>query len=321
MIASTAATIATLLFLAFQNKQLQKVNEYQREVTQAQLAAMNFEQYINHRRLFMDRLGELQTTFENKFVFVDGEALYNRIFTKNGPTNLEFKVLPINDPSGENLLGRLGARLTRLDVFLNQSQWDREGTRKLVGLLIDIYTDLQIRWDSESFDGDIVFFKTNTGINIYSLDEFLRVAKSIYNSLLFYTGNPLFTGFEKGMMRYPREALMEFFLDNAKLRESLDVVKNIPGLAIMERLFFRIDTLRDDSGSWVMPETYSALLKVFGSRKDVTKLREDAFVDEIVSLGCHECFDAMQRVGSEKDDYSTLQQCGNDLNLLISRNG
>ena len=321
MIASTGATIATLLFLAFQNKQLQKVNEYQREVTQAQLGAMNFEQYINHRRLFMDRLSELQTTFENKFVFVDGEALYNKIFTKNGPTNLEFEVVPISTSPGENLLGRLGARLTRLDSFLNQSQWDSEATRKLVGLLIGINGDMQIRWKAESFDGDIVFFKNNTGINIYSLDEFLNIAKAIYNSLLFYTGNTLFIGLEKGLMRYPREALMEFFLYNHKLEESLKVVKSIPGLAVMERLYFNIESLRDDAGSWLMPETYSILLGIFGSRADVMKLHSDELVDELVSIGCHECFSAMENIGSEHDNYPVLQRCGDDLTALFSRSG
>lgn len=207
MIASTGATVATLFFLAHQNKEIQRVNDYQREVTQAQLAAMNFEQYINHRRLFMDRLVELQTSYENKFVFVDGESLYNKIFTNNGPTNLVFKVDLDDTEDGENLLHRIGTRLDRLDKFLDQSQWNHNETRKLVGMLIDVYGDLQIRWTGEAFDGDVMFFGKHTGINIYSLDDFLAIARSIYNSLLFYTGNKKYYGLNKSMLRYPCDAL------------------------------------------------------------------------------------------------------------------
>ena len=318
MIASTGATIATLLFLAHQNKQLQKVNQYQQAVTQAQLAAMNFEQYINHRRLFMDRLVELQSTFENKFVFVDGEKLYNNIFPKNGPTNLEFKVELDGSDVGENLLGRLGSRLEKLDKFLDQSQWKDEETRRLVGMLIEVYGDLQIRWTGEAFDGDIMFFRKHTGINIYSLNEFLTVAKSIYNSLLFYTGNSQFTGLDKSLMRYSRDALMEYFLNNHKNRETLEVLKIIPGLEVMERLYFNMDSLRGVNHDWLMKRSYSTLLEVFRSRNDVMKLRDDLFVNQLVSNGCRECSLAMETIGEENEDYELLKRCHEDFNTLLA---
>lgn len=79
MVASTGATIATLLFLAHQNRQIQKTNAIQQQVTQAQLAATNFEQYVNHRRFFMERLTELQSSFGNAFNFEERESLYNKV--------------------------------------------------------------------------------------------------------------------------------------------------------------------------------------------------------------------------------------------------
>ncbi|SDU29429.1 hypothetical protein [Pseudomonas moraviensis] len=319
MIASTGATVATLFFLAHQNKEIQRVNVYQREVTQAQLAAMNFEQYINHRRLFMDRLVELQTSYENKFVFVDGESLYNKIFTKNGPTNLVFKVDLDDTEDGENLLRRIGTRLDRLDKFLDQSQWNHNETRKLVGMLIDVYGDLQIRWTGEAFDGDVMFFGKHTGVNIYSLDDFLAIARSIYNSLLFYTGNKKYDGLNKSMMRYPCDALIEFFLEYHKLKDAIDVVKIIPGLAVIERLYLDLESFRGFDSDWLLKSTYSSLLDVFRSKEHVRTLKDDVFMANFVSVAMKECALALETVGEEGDNYPLLLKAQEEINSLHSR--
>lgn len=318
-IAGAAATVATLVFLAHQNKQIQKVNEYQREVTQAQLAAMDFEQYINHRRLFMDRLVELQTSHENKFVFVDGESLYNQIFTKNGPTNMAFKVDLDDTEDGENLLRRIGTRLDRLEHFLDQSQWDHNETRKLVGMLIDVYSDLQIRWIGEAFDGDVIYFGKHTGINIYSLDDFLAVAKSVYNSLLFYTGNKKYDGFNKSIMRYPRDALIEFFLEDYRLKEAIDVLKVIPGLAVMERLYLDLESFRGFDSDWLLKNSYSSLLDVFKNKEKVRVLKDDVFMANFVSIAQQECALAFETVGEQDENYPLLLKAQEQINSLHVR--
>jgi hypothetical protein len=305
----TVATIATLLFLARQSKEMQKV-------TQAQLAAMNFEQYINHRRLFLERLTELQISHEKKFVFVDGESLYNKIFTKNGPTNLVFKVDLDDTADGENLLRRIGIRLDRLEKFLDQSPWDHNETRKLVGMLTDVYGDLQIRWIGEAFDGDVIYFGKHTGINIYSLDDFLAVAKSIYNSLLFYTGNKKYEGFNKSTMRYPRDALIEFFLENHKLKDAIDVVKIIPGLAVMERLYLDLESFRGFDSDWLLKCSYSSLLNVFKNKQTVRALKDDVFMADFVSVAMQECGLALKDVGEADDNYPLLLKAQEQINSL-----
>lgn len=166
------ATIGTLLFLS-------KQNQYMQKVTEAQLSAMNFEQYINHRRLFMDRLHELENTFEKKFVFVDGERLYNLIFPNNGPTNLEFKVIPCCDDSGENLLGRIGVHLTQLEDALDKGVWKGRDALDLADLLMRIYGELQLRWIDDPCDGDIKFFGKNSGV-IFTLLMNLTIALRPY---------------------------------------------------------------------------------------------------------------------------------------------
>lgn len=318
MVASTGATVATLLFLAHQNRQIQKTNEDQQKVTQQQLAAMNFEQYINHRRLFMDRLRELENSFENKFVFVDGENLYNWIFPLNSPVHLDFKVEPVSTAERENLLGRLQARLKRLDEFLDQATWDYSGTRDVITLIMHINGDLGIRWTGEVFDGDMRLLGFQTGINIYSLDEFLRIAKVIASAFLFYSGNPRFEGLNKSLMRYSREALMEFFLDRRDYRDALEVVKVIPGLEVIERLYFDIDRLRAADHSWILKNTYSTLLEVFRSRNDVIKLRDRAFYESFVSIGCNETALGLSNMSADDEDYALMKRCHEDFNHLLT---
>lgn len=308
----TVATIATLLFLARQNREMQKV-------TKAQLAAMNFEQYINHRRLFIERLGELKTSLENKFVFVNGESLYNQIFTKNGPTNLAFKVDLGDTEDGENLLRRIGTRLDRLEKFLDQPQWNHNETRKLVGMLTDVYGDLQIRWIGEAFDGDVMYFGKHTGINIYSLDEFLAIAKSIYSSLLFYTGNKKYEGFNKSTMRYPRDALIEFFLEDHKLEDAIAVLKIIPGLAVMERLYLDLESFRGFDSDWLLKNSYSFLLDVFRNKETVRTLKDDISMANFVSVAMQECDLAFKAVGEGDDNYPLLLKAQEQIKSLHAR--
>ena len=307
----TVATIATLLFL---NKQ----NQDQQKVTQAQISAMTFEQYINHRKLFMDRLLELQVTFENQLLFSNGEKLYRELFPNNRPTNLEFIVKPIQTEAVENLLGRLGGRLARLDEMLDKSHWKEDEVQNLVLLLLNVHGDLHIRWDGEAFDGDVFFLGKNTGINIYSVDEFLGRAKAIYNSLLFYTGNTQFEGLQKGGPRYVREALIKFFNGRHRLRDGVDVLKNIPGLEVMERLLFLTEELRGSDGNWIMLNTFRTLESAFESRESVVKLRDDLFVNTFVSIGFQEASMEMLNIGEDDKNYSKLKHCTEEMtNKLI----
>jgi len=306
------ATIGTLLFLSKQNQDMQKV-------TQAQLSALNFEHYINHRRLFMDRLVELQATFENRFVFVDGERLYNKIFPNNGPTNLELTVIPEGNEQGENLLGKIGAHLTKLDQMLEKSVWKEREPLDLASLLMDVYGDLQIRWTDEAFDGDIKFFGKNTGINIYSIDEFTYRAKTIYNSFLFYTGSPQFKGFEKGNSSYARDALMKYFISNHKLREAIEAIKIIPSLEIMESLLFLTESLRKPDHDWILSNTFRTLESTFASRESVIKLKDDSFVSKLVKIGRSECSTALSNTDRNDKNYSLLIRCDSDLASLLSR--
>lgn len=228
MVASTGATVATLLFLAHQNKQIQKTNTEQQRVTNAQLAAVNFEQYVNHRRFFMERLSELQSMFGNTFVFEDNDALYNKVFPKNTPTNLEFEAEVVIDPASQNYLGTFNLHLSALSDYASNPREDNRNGGWLVGKLINLSEALNLRMINEVSEGDLVFGGKRTAINICASDKFVSIAKAIYDSFMFYTGNDKIAGLKLPMGRSANDSLIEYFL---KIKDHPDVIQVLKPLA------------------------------------------------------------------------------------------
>lgn len=305
----TVATIATLLFL---NKQ----NQEQQKVISAQISAITFEQYINHRKLFMERLEALQINFESQLEFSNKETLYNEVFQNNRPTNVEFIVKPRQAESDENLIGRLGSQLTQLDQMLNMNQWSDEDIIRAVTLLIRLFGDLHCKWVGSPFDGDVFYLGKNSGINIYSIEESLNRIKAIYNSLLFYTGNDAYENLDKGCSRYMREAFIKFFNGEHYLRDGISVRKTIPGLEIIERLLFSTDLLRGMDDMWIMPNTYRRLEGVLRSRESLEQIRSREFVTSLVNLGYQEGSAGFQKTGENKTLRSNLTNCINEITML-----
>ena len=133
-IAATGATIATLLFLAKQNKDMQKVN-------QAQLDSMTFERYINHRKLFIEQLKDLEIAHKNAFNFCDPNLLYKTIFPENGPHKCEFSVESKFDANGdyENLISEIYFRFEELVERFNVSQFNKGDGDLLARCLINFH--------------------------------------------------------------------------------------------------------------------------------------------------------------------------------------
>jgi len=274
------ATIATLLFLNAQNKNQQDFIEWQKQ-------ALSFDQYINHRKLFIERLGELQTVCNNQIRFSNPDRLYNSLFPKNSPTQIFLKVDPDRSDESHNLLGDLGLMLERVEEDLDKAEWSGESARQFVFDLIVIKDDLQFEWIGDDSDGDILIEGKNTGINIYSINEFCSKCKLIFNSFLYYTGNPPFQGFMKGNPRYVREALIGCFSRPWK-DMPIKALKTVDGLSSLEFLLFQIDTMRDPSGNWVLPMTFRNLERALSSREEVLKLRDYSRFSHLVNIGKQE---------------------------------
>lgn len=296
-LAGAGATIATLLFLNAQNQEQKKLSlirdaeqrererlqalEHQK-ITQAQLDTLTFERYMNHRKIFFERLTELQVSFDNKFAIVNVDTLYNKVFPENGPTHLKLKVNPLCGAGGENLIGVVSKLLNELEQMLDTSLVENINALNLATLILRINGKLNIKWLAPACDGDIFFDGMNTGVNIYSVNEFTHRIKSILNSFLFYTCNPLYEGFNKGNSQVGREALMGFFIDNRKLAGSIDIHKDILGLEILECLYFETKNLRDKDGNWLLVEAFRYLESAFESRESVQKMLNPICVEHFI---------------------------------------
>lgn len=183
----TVATTATLLFLAHQNKSIQKV-------TQAQLDSLTFDRYINHRKLFFEKLIEIERVIGSVLRFRDPNFLYDTIFSDNNPNNCTFRVGPVYEAHGVrgNHIGLLIQTAERLRFFLATDDPD-PSLDVIEHFLLDlnfIAEDcLMVRTDKKPREGDVIVQDAHQCFNMFSLEDFLDPALKITNMLLKFTGN------------------------------------------------------------------------------------------------------------------------------------
>ncbi|MFF3702008.1 MULTISPECIES: hypothetical protein [Pseudomonas] len=319
MVASTGATVATLLFLAHQNKQIQKTNAEQQRVTNAQLAAVIFEQYVNHRRFFMERLSELQSKFGNRFVFENGDALYTKVFPKNGPTKLELQAEVVKESSSRNYLGDLHRIFSLLKDYADNVDIEKEDGRWLVCMLIELSEALGLRMIDDVAVGDVVYKGKRTAVNIYGADEFVSVATAIYDSFMFFTGNEKAEMSDVPMGRSATDSLMKYSLKGKQYPDTIKVLKPLPGLETLERIYFELCEISTDHSDCLKP-IYARFLEVFRSKAGVQELRSGVFFAELLEVGRSCTADALARSKKGDDDYDKLKEFNDDFELLISIN-
>lgn len=300
------ATLATLLFLAHQNRKQQDFIDWQ-------VKTQTFEQFLSHRRVFSERVEEIQSRYDHKIRFPEVEALYLGLFPDNGPTHLDLNVAPTSSETFENLLGSLRAQFERLDVLLDKVEWSEAEAYSLATQLFEMVSDLGFEWIGEPSDGDIIRGGVNTGINIYSLHEALIRMKLVYNAYLRFTGNPTFDGLSRGVSRFVSEGLMRC----RRLRRYV-VYKSIPSLSILQDLYFEIGSLRDDSKNWLLPETYRLLESTFESRQDVAQLNDADHYMYILGTGTKEISSALMKVEWEDERHARLKACRESMLAIFS---
>lgn len=299
------ATLATLLFLAHQNRKQQDFIEWQ-------VKAQTFEQFLNHRRVFGERLAEIQFRYDHKIRFPEAETLYLGLFPNNGPANVDLLVEPKSSEDNENLLGRLQAQFERLDSRLEHAEWSEAEAYSLATELFEIVDDLGFEWVGESSDGDIVRGELHTGINIYSLHDSLRRMKYVYNAYLRFAGNPEFEGLSRGVSRFVSEALMQ----SRRLRRFV-IYKSIPGLSALQDLYFDVDSLRDDSKNWLLPETFRLLEETFETREDVARLNDVHHYAYILGIGAKEIRSALLKLDEQDERCALLKTCQESIYFIF----
>ena len=185
---STLATVATLLFLARQNREMQKV-------TQAQLSAMTFDRYISHRKLFLELLEEQEKSLSNNYRFRDPTLLYNAVFPNNSLYNCELIISPEFDKDGEgvNLLGRLSVKLEKIKRFLSEPDLGGDRCFDFIHDLIALRHDLLlIEQERPLLEGDVLFKDKVQGFNVFMLDAFVCDSVKLANVICVFTKSPGF---------------------------------------------------------------------------------------------------------------------------------
>lgn len=292
-IAATGATIATLLFLAKQNRDMQKVN-------QAQLEALTFERYINHRKLFFEQLKELEITCKNVFRFRDPSHLYKEIFKDNGPHYCEFSISPEYDEKGEgvNYVRELSERVNELVGRFNCTSFNSGDGDSLAKFLININNRvLMIEPMRASKEGDLVFNSTTYLINIFSLEEFIDIAFKVSNLILRYTNNPEIDGsMVRADSRFVREAMMADYYSPIQ-NYRINIFTNSNDVMHLVHLYFNIFEMKGAGDGLLLPMSFRTLKMVFSSGDSVDALSDNFVFNNAVN----NCYEEVMRVKVEMD--------------------
>ena len=314
-IAATGATIATLLFLAKQNKDMQKV-------TQAQLDTLTFERYINHRKLFIEQLKDLEITHNNSFRFLNPNKLYSNLFPENGPLKCEFSNAPKFDEQGygTNFTGKIISGFDGLEDECNLPNFDRNVTDLFVKHLVGFHNDvLMIERVRNVQDGDLKFGLTPYLINIFSVNEYFTVAVDVSNMFLQFSGNPGLCSFKfKHDSRWVRDALMQYFyVSEGYLPISL--TSEIVGVKALVSIYFEAFQLRDSESGLLFPKTNKRLIQAFSSSSNVNNLSSDEDFYAVVNYCFEEFQDYLFVMKVERPEFEVANRIANKLMGLQHR--
>ena len=311
----TVATVATLLFLAHQNKAMQKV-------TQMQLATMTFERYINHRKLFIEQLKDLEIAHKNAFNFCDPNLLYKTIFPENGPHKCEFSVESKFDANGdyENLISEIYFRFEELVERFNVSQFNKGDGDLLARCLINFHDRvLMVEPVGAKRNGDIEFNSVPYFINIFSIEEFVRAAVKISNHILRFTNNNEVDGSRIfANSKFVRYAMMDDYfrpVDNQRI----EIVTSIFGIKALESIHRHAFRMRDSENEFLLPVTFRTLDNIFSSAELVNGLADDEVLNEVVEDCIEEVGDYLQQMKVDSPNFSMVNKISDKLIALRNR--
>ncbi|MGU9837444.1 hypothetical protein ACU685_31375 [Pseudomonas sp. LF195] len=299
----TTATIATLLFLNAQFKEQQKV-------TAKQIQAVTFEQYVNHRKLFFERLKEIEESLDGKIKFRNHDNLYHNIFPQNSPLQCLFTVEIV---SGE--LAKVGdlsdmhSSYVLLKGMLEKSLWLPIEADNLVKHLIMMPNALSFLHVGDEYDGDMELEGYNFGINIYSIDEYVNRVTTILNAFLTFTGNsPVPSIVHRAESYELRKALMQNFDGRYAAKHGLVPIKKIKMIDELARLHFWIDQAKDTAGQRMFLEAWQKLNILFSSKLKVNELKESRAYKEMIQKFLDELHLVREKVSLNSYEFTVVDE-------------
>jgi hypothetical protein len=315
---SAFATIGTFLFLYIQQikneERQQALDEDNKtkqikhdEVVERQLSALTFEQYINHRKLFFERLNEQSSLFNGAIEFRNPEEVYNAIFTKNRPGNCEY-FIEIKKPEEAKPydLTDCIAIYKSIEDLLDNYQ-NKENRLELICVIDTLNDRLGIKYSGPQQEGDIYFLGYYLGINIYKINKCLAVLESVLNSIIFYSGNEKVDSIQhKGQSPLLRDALYETLTRHRRAKDSFEIRYTIEALPYLHEIYEAsqqhfIDTER------ALDKTYRALAKLFAEQSEILKLKDFDYADSLTDIINLEIESAKIKYKDDKDVLDILE--------------
>ncbi|SEE44752.1 hypothetical protein [Pseudomonas kilonensis] len=295
---SSFATIGTLLFLYLQqvkNEERQvaldaeNLVKQQRhdDVVEKQLAALTFEQYLNHRKVFIERLNGQAIFFKSVIRFADPDRVYTAMFPNNSPSRCDYNV-EIVEPENAKAYDLTDCLAIYRSVGeLLENYKDKEEHLRLVQKLVHLQGCLGIEYIGPHREGDVFFLGRNAGLNIYNIEDTLIRVESVLNSILFYSGNqnvtPIHHKAQGGLMR---DALYRTLTSYHRAQGAFEIRYEIEALPCLHDLY-------DDSQHFIvsermLEETYRRLETIFADYKEVEKLKNYEYADNLTDIILHE---------------------------------
>jgi hypothetical protein len=307
---SSFATIGTLLFLY-----LQQVKSEERQIAQdtdnlvkqqkhdhvveKQLAALTFEQYLNHRKVFIERLNEQAVFFKGAIRFSDPDRVYTAIFPNNSPSCCDYKV-KIENPENtkaQDLTDCLAIYKSVGELLGNHS--DKEEHLRLVQKMVHLQGCLGMEYIGPHREGDIFFLGRNAGINIYNIEETLIRIENVLNSILFYTGNISVASIHhKSQGGLIRDALYKTLTTYYRAQGAFEIRYEIKALPHLHDLYEDSQQCLTATGR-MLEQTYRQLALIFADDNEIEKLNNFDYADHITDIILHELQDQIEKY---KDD-------------------
>lgn len=319
---SSFATIGTLLFLYLQqvkNDEKQEKTDLQKllkekkhdEVVEKQLKALAFEQYLNHRKLFIERLNEQATYFRGEIGFPNPERVYNAVFPKNSPSHCEYRVdlLDPKDAKAYDLTDCVA--IYRSIGLLLENYSDKEKHLTLIQQIVHIQGCLGISYSGQHREGDIYFVGVNAGLNIYTIEKTLIRIENVLNSILFYTGNEALPQIHhKGQSSLIRDALYDTITNYHRAKGGIEIRYTTEALPFLHQLY-EDSQIHFVVTERLLEESYIALVELFSSHDEMAKLNDHDYADRLTDIILYELNSAKKIYASEPDHMTILQRIEN----------
>lgn len=319
---SSFATIGTLLFLYLQqlkNDEKQEITDRQNkakeikhdEVVEKQLKALTFEQYLNHRKLFIERLNEQSKFFRGEIGFPNPERVYNAIFPKNSPSHCEYTV-DLVDPKEAKAydLTDCVAIYRSIGSLLDNLQ-DKEKHLTLIQQIVHMQGCLGMSYAGDHREGDIFFVGINAGLNIYTIEKTLVRIENVINSILFYTGNEALPQIHhKGQSSLIRDALYETITTYHRAKDGIEIKYEIDAIPFLHQIYEMSQT-HIIVTERILEESYRALCTLFSSPENLPNLKDFDFADHLTDVIFHDIKAAKLKNESNPDVIAILNQIEN----------